>query len=115
MERIPARGKYLGTMSNLANAQEAVQLYLNKKSQKGGPLGEEGDCVRIDNSSSLETQAWEQDLNPTLDSLGPLALRTKGPPVCVFLKSSPYKLIPRMLAHMVKQDKPRKSTHQMKK
>ncbi|KAJ9077830.1 M-phase phosphoprotein 8 [Entomophthora muscae] len=51
-------------LSNLNNAQEAVQLYLNKKNQKGRPSGEEGDGVRIDNSSSLETQAQEQELNP---------------------------------------------------
>ncbi|KAJ9050758.1 hypothetical protein DSO57_1011445 [Entomophthora muscae] len=51
-------------LSNLTNAQEAVQLYLNKKNQKGGPLGEEGDGVRIDNSFSLETQAQEQGSNP---------------------------------------------------
>ncbi|KAJ9074258.1 M-phase phosphoprotein 8 [Entomophthora muscae] len=29
-------------LSNLTNAQEAVQLYLNKKNQKGGLSGEEG-------------------------------------------------------------------------
>ncbi|KAJ9060680.1 hypothetical protein DSO57_1028296 [Entomophthora muscae] len=51
-------------LSNLVNAQEAVQLYLNKKNRKGGLLGEEGDGVRIYNSSSLETRAQELDLNP---------------------------------------------------
>ncbi|KAJ9052910.1 hypothetical protein DSO57_1029369, partial [Entomophthora muscae] len=51
-------------LSNLVNAQEAVQLYLNKKNQKGGLLREKGDGVRIDNSSSLETQAQEWDSNP---------------------------------------------------
>ncbi|KAJ9088320.1 M-phase phosphoprotein 8 [Entomophthora muscae] len=29
-------------LSNLANAQEAVQLYLNKKDQKRGPLEKKG-------------------------------------------------------------------------
>ncbi|KAJ9071787.1 M-phase phosphoprotein 8 [Entomophthora muscae] len=51
-------------LSNLTNAQEAIQIYPNKKNQKGGPLGEEGDGVRIDNYFSLETQAREQKLNP---------------------------------------------------
>ncbi|KAJ9084128.1 M-phase phosphoprotein 8 [Entomophthora muscae] len=57
-------------MSNLTNAQEAVQLYLNKKNWKGGPSREEGDGVRIDNSSSLETQAQEQEFNPEPGSFG---------------------------------------------
>ncbi|KAJ9089573.1 hypothetical protein DSO57_1011628 [Entomophthora muscae] len=51
-------------LSNLNNAQEAIQLYLNKKNWKGGPSGEEGDGVRIENSSFLETWAQEQELNP---------------------------------------------------
>ncbi|KAJ9068192.1 hypothetical protein DSO57_1031133 [Entomophthora muscae] len=50
-------------LSNLNNAQEAVQLYLNKKNQKGGLSGEEGDGVRIDNYSPLETQAQKQESN----------------------------------------------------
>ncbi|KAJ9082849.1 M-phase phosphoprotein 8 [Entomophthora muscae] len=65
--------------SNLTNAQEAVQLYLNKKNWKGGSLGVEGDDVRIDNSSPLEPPAQEQDLNPELGSpqaAGPMDLRT---------------------------------------
>ncbi|KAJ9050053.1 hypothetical protein DSO57_1018054 [Entomophthora muscae] len=55
-------------LSNLANAQEAVQLYLNKKDQKEGLLGEEGDGVRIDNSYPLGTWAREWDSNPDPDS-----------------------------------------------
>ncbi|KAJ9080467.1 hypothetical protein DSO57_1024628 [Entomophthora muscae] len=50
-------------MSNLTNAQEAIQLYLHKKNQEGGSPGEEGDDVRIDNSPPLETQAQERELN----------------------------------------------------
>ncbi|KAJ9066233.1 hypothetical protein DSO57_1011562 [Entomophthora muscae] len=64
-------------LSNLTNAQEAVQLYLNKKNQKEGDPGEEGDDVKIDNSSPLETQAWEQDSNP-----GPGSLQAAGPMDC---------------------------------
>ncbi|KAJ9067357.1 M-phase phosphoprotein 8 [Entomophthora muscae] len=51
-------------LSNLTNAQEADQLYLNKKNQKGGLTGKEGNGVRIVNSSSLETWAQEQESNP---------------------------------------------------
>ncbi|KAJ9089896.1 hypothetical protein DSO57_1008297 [Entomophthora muscae] len=51
-------------LSNLTNSQEAVQIYLNKKNQKEGSPGEEGDNVKIDKFSPLETQAQEQDLNP---------------------------------------------------
>ncbi|KAJ9075250.1 hypothetical protein DSO57_1037868 [Entomophthora muscae] len=58
MKRIPARG------INLANAQEAVQLYLNKKKWKGESSGKEADGVRIDNSSSLEARAQERESNP---------------------------------------------------
>ncbi|KAJ9054644.1 M-phase phosphoprotein 8 [Entomophthora muscae] len=56
-------------LSNLTNAQEAIQLYLNKKNQKEGDPGEEGDDVNIDNSSPLETQARELDSNPGPGSL----------------------------------------------
>ncbi|KAJ9070213.1 M-phase phosphoprotein 8 [Entomophthora muscae] len=56
-------------LSNLTNAQEAVQLYLNKKNQKEGDPGEEGDDVKIDNSYPLETQAQERDSNPSPGSL----------------------------------------------
>ncbi|KAJ9063327.1 M-phase phosphoprotein 8 [Entomophthora muscae] len=55
-------------LSNLSNAQEAVQLYLNKKNRKGGLLGEEGDGVRIGNSFSLETQDQDWDSNPDPES-----------------------------------------------
>ncbi|KAJ9069710.1 M-phase phosphoprotein 8 [Entomophthora muscae] len=51
-------------LSNLTNAQEAIQLYLNKKNWEAGSPREEGDDVRIDNSSLLETQAQEQESNP---------------------------------------------------
>ncbi|KAJ9079593.1 hypothetical protein DSO57_1033854 [Entomophthora muscae] len=51
-------------LSNLTNAQEAIQLYLNKKNWEGGSPREEGDDVRIDNSPPLETQAQEQESNP---------------------------------------------------
>ncbi|KAJ9048762.1 hypothetical protein DSO57_1031519 [Entomophthora muscae] len=73
VKRITNRG------NNLTNAQEAVQLYLNKKNQKGGLSGEEGDGVRIDNSSSLETRAREQELNPNPgppQATGPVDCRT---------------------------------------
>ncbi|KAJ9086734.1 M-phase phosphoprotein 8 [Entomophthora muscae] len=69
-------------LSNLTNAQEAVQLYLNKKNHKGGPLGEERDGVRIDNSSSLETWVQEQGLNPEpgfLWAAGPVDCWTAHP------------------------------------
>ncbi|KAJ9085480.1 hypothetical protein DSO57_1013526 [Entomophthora muscae] len=105
--------KVLGSRFNLTNAQEAVQLYLNKKNWKGGPSGEEGDSVRIDNSSSLETRAQEQGSNPKpgiLRAAGPVDHRT----ACLcFLGLSPHKLIPRMLTHAVKRAKPKKSLHQM--
>ncbi|KAJ9085319.1 hypothetical protein DSO57_1015134 [Entomophthora muscae] len=51
-------------LSNLTNAQEAIQLYLNKKNWERGSPREEGDDVRIENSPPLETQAQEQELNP---------------------------------------------------
>ncbi|KAJ9062615.1 M-phase phosphoprotein 8 [Entomophthora muscae] len=51
-------------LSNLTNAQEAIQLYLNKKNWEGGSSGEEGNDVRIYNSPPLEPQAQEQELNP---------------------------------------------------
>ncbi|KAJ9090406.1 hypothetical protein DSO57_1002718 [Entomophthora muscae] len=51
-------------LSNLTNAQEAIQLYLNKKNQEEGDPGEEGDDVKIDNSSPLKTQAQERESNP---------------------------------------------------
>ncbi|KAJ9067108.1 M-phase phosphoprotein 8 [Entomophthora muscae] len=100
-------------LSNLNNAQEAVQLYLNKKNQKGELLGEEGDGVRIDNSSSLETWAWEQESNPDPGSpqaTRPLDHRTAR--LC-FLGINPHKLIPRMMAHAMKQAKARKLLNQM--
>ncbi|KAJ9062792.1 hypothetical protein DSO57_1006859 [Entomophthora muscae] len=53
----------MGTTEKSDNAQEAVQLYLNKKIGRGS-LGEEGDDVKIDNFPPLETQAQEQNLNP---------------------------------------------------
>ncbi|KAJ9089428.1 hypothetical protein DSO57_1013176 [Entomophthora muscae] len=69
-------------LSNLTNAQEAIQLYLNKKIQKEGSPGEEGDDVNIDNSFPLETQAQEQDLNPDPGSPRLLGLWTAG--TCFF-------------------------------
>ncbi|KAJ9087599.1 hypothetical protein DSO57_1031514 [Entomophthora muscae] len=69
-------------LSNLTNAQEAIQLYLNKKNWKGGPLGEEVDGVKIDNYSSLETQARELESNPKPRSLwatGPVDRRITCP------------------------------------
>ncbi|KAJ9068356.1 hypothetical protein DSO57_1029536 [Entomophthora muscae] len=48
-------------LSNLTNAQEAIQLYLNKKNQEGGSPREEGDDIRIDNSPPLEIQAQERE------------------------------------------------------
>ncbi|KAJ9075068.1 M-phase phosphoprotein 8 [Entomophthora muscae] len=66
-------------LSNLINAQEAVQLYLNKKNQKGGLLGEEGNGVRIVNSSSLENWAQEQESNPDPGSPGSVDCRTVCP------------------------------------
>ncbi|KAJ9049408.1 hypothetical protein DSO57_1024952 [Entomophthora muscae] len=57
MERIPTKGKYLGTA-------ESIQLYLDKKNQKEGFSREEGNGVRIDNSFTLETWAQGWDLNP---------------------------------------------------
>ncbi|KAJ9050987.1 M-phase phosphoprotein 8 [Entomophthora muscae] len=54
-------------LRNLANAQEAIQLYLNNKNLKGGLLGEERDGVRIDNSFPLGTQGQEWDSNPDPD------------------------------------------------
>ncbi|KAJ9076190.1 hypothetical protein DSO57_1028593 [Entomophthora muscae] len=99
--RYPLEESTWELLSNLNNSQEAAQLYLNKKNKKGGLLGEEGGGVRIENSSSLETQSREQELN--LDpGPPPLGLWTAGPPACAFLGSSPHKLIPRMLAHAVK-------------
>ncbi|KAJ9076940.1 M-phase phosphoprotein 8 [Entomophthora muscae] len=62
-------------LSSLANAQEAVQLYLNKKVQKRGPLGKEGDVVKIDNSLPQETwaQGWDSNPEPTfLRAVGPM-------------------------------------------
>ncbi|KAJ9066198.1 hypothetical protein DSO57_1011973 [Entomophthora muscae] len=62
--------------------EKAVQLYLNKNNQTGGPLGEEGDGVRIENSSSLETWAQEQGLNPEpgfLWAAGPVDRRNTHP------------------------------------
>ncbi|KAJ9054934.1 hypothetical protein DSO57_1009352 [Entomophthora muscae] len=50
-------------LNNLTNAQEAIQLYLNKKNWEGGSPREEGDDVRIDNSPPLEPQAQEQESN----------------------------------------------------
>ncbi|KAJ9055912.1 hypothetical protein DSO57_1038436, partial [Entomophthora muscae] len=54
-------------MSNLTNAQEAVQHYLDKKDLKEGLQGKEGDGVRNDNYFPLETQALEHDSNPDPD------------------------------------------------
>ncbi|KAJ9053199.1 M-phase phosphoprotein 8 [Entomophthora muscae] len=51
-------------LSNLTNAQEAIQLYLNKKNWEGESSGKEGDDLRIDNFSSLELQAQERESNP---------------------------------------------------
>ncbi|KAJ9061445.1 hypothetical protein DSO57_1020658 [Entomophthora muscae] len=51
-------------LSNLINAQEAIQLYLNKENWEGGSPREEGDDVRIDNSPPLETQDQERESNP---------------------------------------------------
>ncbi|KAJ9057385.1 hypothetical protein DSO57_1023254 [Entomophthora muscae] len=51
-------------LSNLTNAQEAIQFYLNKKNWEGESSGKEGDDVRIDNFPPLEPQAQEQELNP---------------------------------------------------
>ncbi|KAJ9058640.1 hypothetical protein DSO57_1010214 [Entomophthora muscae] len=50
--------------SNLVNTKEAVQLYLRKKDLKKGPLGEEGDGVKIDNSPPLENQAQLEVVAP---------------------------------------------------
>ncbi|KAJ9088986.1 hypothetical protein DSO57_1017592 [Entomophthora muscae] len=69
-------------LSNLNNAQEAIQLYLNKKNWEGGSPGEEGDDVRIDNSPPLETQAQEQGSNPEpgfTRAAGPMDRRTAHP------------------------------------
>ncbi|KAJ9081975.1 hypothetical protein DSO57_1009196 [Entomophthora muscae] len=53
---------YIITIS--PNAQEADQLYLNKRNHNVGLLRKEGDGIRIENSFLLETWAQEWDLNP---------------------------------------------------
>ncbi|KAJ9063145.1 M-phase phosphoprotein 8 [Entomophthora muscae] len=100
-------------LSNLTNAQEVVQLFLNKKNWEGGILGEEGDDVRIDNSPPLEPQVQEQELNRNLDPPGPPGLWTAGLPAHIFLGSSPCKLTLKIMAHPVKQIKLRKLLHQV--
>ncbi|KAJ9062775.1 M-phase phosphoprotein 8 [Entomophthora muscae] len=97
-------------LSNLNNAQEAIQLYLNKNNWEGGSSGEEGDDDRIDNSPPLEPQAQERELNPEPGSPGPMDHRTARPH---FSGIEPCKLKPKMMAHAVKQTKPRKLLHQV--
>ncbi|KAJ9060615.1 hypothetical protein DSO57_1028981 [Entomophthora muscae] len=72
-----------------------------------------GSLIRIVNSSSLETRTREQESNPNPGppwTAGPVDCRTARPH---FWESTPHKLIPRMLAHAMKQAKPRKLLHQM--
>ncbi|KAJ9082493.1 hypothetical protein DSO57_1004058 [Entomophthora muscae] len=73
--RYPLEKSTWEPLSNLANAQEAVQLYLNKKDQKEGPLGKDGDGVRIVNFLPLKTWAQGWDSNPEpkfLQDAGPM-------------------------------------------
>ncbi|KAJ9072911.1 hypothetical protein DSO57_1022240 [Entomophthora muscae] len=62
--RYPLEESTWEPLRNLINAQEAIQLYLNKKNWEGGSSGKEGDDVRIDNFSPLELQAQERESNP---------------------------------------------------
>ncbi|KAJ9064144.1 M-phase phosphoprotein 8 [Entomophthora muscae] len=80
-------------LSNLTNAQEAIQLYLNKKNQEGGSSEKEGDDVRIDNFSPLELLAQEWELNPEPGFPQALGQRTARPTTRIFLGSSPCKLM----------------------
>ncbi|KAJ9077152.1 hypothetical protein DSO57_1019313 [Entomophthora muscae] len=69
------------------------------------------ESIRINNSSSLET--WDQEQESNSDPGPPWAARPVDHLPAIFMESTPYKLIPRMLARAVKQAKPRKLLHQM--
>ncbi|KAJ9075788.1 hypothetical protein DSO57_1032314 [Entomophthora muscae] len=81
-KRYPLEENTWELLSSLTNAQEAIQLYLNKKNWEGGSLGEEGNDVRIDNSPPLEPQAQERELNLELGipwAAGPMNCGTACP------------------------------------
>ncbi|KAJ9060608.1 hypothetical protein DSO57_1029047, partial [Entomophthora muscae] len=76
-------------LNNLANTQESVQLYLEKKNQKEGLSGEEGDDVRIVNSFSLETRTQGWNLNPDPKSLQAAGPMDQGATFLHFLEAKP--------------------------
>ncbi|KAJ9073757.1 hypothetical protein DSO57_1012973 [Entomophthora muscae] len=97
-------------LSNLTNAQEAIQLYLNKKNQEGAP-GKKGMMSGLTILLLWKPRPKSRNQTQNLDSPGPRGLWTTGPPARIFLGLSPRKLTLKMMAHPVKQIKPRKLVH----